>query len=40
MKNADAAVSRPVPTDLSWLPAALALIVLIARFRPEARGPR
>ena len=40
MKNADAAVSRPVPTDLSWLPAALALIVLIARFRPEARGAR
>jgi mxaL protein len=40
MKNAEAAVSRPVPTNLSWLPAALALIILIGRFRPEAPGQR
>lgn len=30
----------PPGTDLSWLPTAHALIVLIARFRPEARGLR
>src|SRR5262249_18662712 len=26
---------RPVPTDLAWLPAAAALVLLALRFRPE-----
>lgn len=37
MKNDGAAVSRPVPTALNWLPALLALAVLALRFRPESR---
>lgn len=37
MKNDGAAVSRPVPTALNWLPALLALVVLALRFRPESR---
>lgn len=37
MKNDGAAVSRPVPTALNWLPALLALVVLVLRFRPEMR---
>lgn len=30
----------PVPTDLSWLPAAFALLVLAVRFRPVSVGCR
>lgn len=37
MKHDGAAVSRPVPTALNWLPALLALVVLALRFRPESR---
>lgn len=37
MKSDGAAVSRPVPTALNWLPALLALAVLALRFRPESR---
>lgn len=37
MKHDRAAVSRPVPTALNWLPALLALTVLALRFRPESR---
>jgi len=31
---------RPVPTDLYWLPAAAALLVLAFRFRPDLRDGR
>ena len=31
---------RPVPTDLSWLPAAAALLVLAFRFGPDLHGGR
>lgn len=39
MKHEGAAQKRPVPTDLNWLPALLALCLLLYRFRPE-RGTR
>jgi len=34
MRDSRFARRRPVPTDLSWLAAALALVVLAVRFRP------
>jgi mxaL protein len=37
MRDARFARSRPAPTDLAWLPALLALALLIGRFRPDAR---
>jgi mxaL protein len=36
MRDARFAQSRPVPTDLSWLPAIGALLVLVWRFCPAA----
>lgn len=40
MQDSRLARSRPVPTDLAWLPALLALVVLSIRFRPEMRDRR
>jgi mxaL protein len=37
MKDRRFARHRPVPTDLSWLAATLALLLLIVRFRPQFR---
>lgn len=34
MRDARFAHRKPVPTDIDWLPTALALIVLVLRFRP------
>jgi mxaL protein len=31
---------RPVPTDMAWLPASLALALLVAQFRPAPPGQR
>jgi mxaL protein len=36
MRDSRFAIRRPVPTELYWLPAAAALLVLALRFRPEA----
>jgi len=36
MRDARFAQRRPVPTDLSWLPAIGALLVLVWRFSPAA----
>ena len=30
---------RPTPTDLFWLPAAIAVLLLALRFRPDSRAP-
>jgi mxaL protein len=35
MRSQGLATSRPVPTDLRWVPALIALAVLALRFRPE-----
>lgn len=37
MRDARFAERRPVPTNLYWLPAAAALLVLAVRFRPDFR---
>lgn len=39
MRDSRFAARKPVPTDLNWLPAAAALLVLALRFRPEMPGP-
>jgi mxaL protein len=37
MRDSRFAQRRPVPTDLYWLPATAALILLALRFRPDSR---
>lgn len=36
MRDSRFAARKPVPTELYWLPAAAALLVLVLRFRPDA----
>ena len=31
---------RPTPTDLYWLPAALAVLLLVVRFQPDLKAAR
>ncbi|HEY4369119.1 MAG TPA: vWA domain-containing protein [Steroidobacteraceae bacterium] len=38
MRDSRFARRRPVPTDLSWLAAAVALLLLVVRLRPEFRS--
>jgi mxaL protein len=38
MRDARFAQSRPVPTDVRWVPALLALLMLVWRFAPEAHA--
>ena len=37
MRDSRFAQRRPVPTDLYWLPATAALMLLALRFRPDFR---
>ena len=34
------AVRHATPTDLSWLPASIALLILVFTFRPDLRPRR
>jgi hypothetical protein len=35
MRDSRFSLRKPVPTDLYWIPAAAALLVLALRFRPQ-----
>ena len=38
MRDQRFARRRPTPTDLFWVPAAIAVLVLVVRFRPDSRA--
>ncbi|HEY6643375.1 vWA domain-containing protein [Povalibacter sp.] len=38
MRDPDFARRRPSPTDLSWVPVALSMLLLVARYRPRGRS--